>query len=205
MTKVKLAGKAHSAVLCRHREENDMADLLEMILRRRSVRKYTGEPVPEEALEKVLKAGLASETSRNTYCWEFILVRDKEMLAKMAHFRLHSALMLEGADAAVVVLGNEEKTDVWTEDCSIAMAHMHLMADQLGLGSCWIQGRLRECEDGSMSSEEYLRGLLGFPRHMRLEAVLSLGMPVEHPAAHTEEGLKKEKIHRGRWQEIYRA
>ena len=182
-----------------------MADLMDMLLQRRSIRKYTGETIPDELLEKVLAAGLASETSRNTRCWEFIVVRDKEMLAKMAHFRLHSALMLEGADAAVVVIADEEKSDVWTEDCSIAMAHMHLMADQLGLGSCWIQGRNRRCEDDSMTSEEYLRGLLGFPQNMRLEAVLSLGMIEQHPDSHTEDSLKWEKIHREKWTQIFRA
>lgn len=176
-----------------------MNDLMEMILKRRSIRKYTGEPVPEELLQQVLEAGLASETSRSRFAWEFIVVRDKEMLAKMAHFRLHSAMMLEGAFAAVVVLMDEDKTDVWTEDASIAMAHMHLMADHLGLGSCWIQGRLRECEDGSMSSEAYLRELLGFPENMRLEAVLSIGMIADHPAPHTMDELKREKIHREKW------
>ena len=76
-----------------------MSDLLEMLLKRRSVRKYTGKPIPDELIEQILEVGLASETSRNTYSWEFIVVRNKETLAKMAHFRLHSALMLEGADA----------------------------------------------------------------------------------------------------------
>lgn len=182
-----------------------MSDLLEMLLKRRSVRKYTGEAIPDELIEQILEVGLASETSRNTYSWEFIVVRNKETLAKMAHFRLHSALMLEGADAAIVVLADETKTDVWAEDCSIAMAHMHLAADQLGLGSCWVQGRLRRCEDDSMTSEEYLRELLGFPQNMRLEAVLSLGMIDEHPRAHTRENLQRDKIHREKWTQIYWA
>ena len=182
-----------------------MSDLLEMLLQRRSIRKYTGEPIPDEMIDRILEVGLASETSRNTRCWEFIVVRNKETLAKMAHFRLHSALMLEGADAAIVVVADENKSDVWTEDCSIAMAHMHLAADQLGLGSCWVQGRLRRCEDDSMTSEEYLRGLLGFPANMRLEAVLSLGMIDEHPAGQTREQLQREKIHKEKWTELFRA
>ena len=134
-----------------------MADLLEMLYQRRSIRKYTGASIPDELLEQVIKTGLASETSRNRRSWQFIVVRDKAMLAKMAHFRQHSALMLEGADAAVVVLGDEEKSDVWTEDCSIAMAHMHLMADQLGLGSCWIH-RARE-EFDSPEGKQILKDL----------------------------------------------
>ena len=74
------------------------------------------------------------------------------------------------------------------------MASMHLMASSLGIGSCWIQGRNREAADGS-SSEEYLRELLHFPQRLRLEAILSLGMPAATPAPHSLEELKTEKVH----------
>ena len=124
-------------------------ELIQMMQNRRSVRKYTGETIPEEKLEMILQAGLLSPTGHNSKPWEFIVVRDKEMLKALAKCRVGSAKMLEGADAAVVVLGDPAKTDVWTEDCSIAMTDMHLMADSLGVGSCWIQGRLRDAEDGS--------------------------------------------------------
>lgn len=170
-------------------------ELLEIMKHRRSVRTYTAEPVTEETLEKILQAGLLSPSGRAIRPWEFIVVRDKEVLRKMAGSRLAGAKMLENADCAVAVLGDEEKTDVWTEDCSIAMAYMHLMADSLGVGSCWIQGRLRDASDGR-TTEAYLRELLGYPEHCRLEAILSLGMPENHPKPHTLEELQREKIHR---------
>lgn len=170
-------------------------ELLEMMRNRRSVRAYTKEPVSEEDLEKILEAGLLSASAKAIRPWEFIVVREKETLKKMAGSRAAGAKMLENADCAIVVLGDEEKTDVWTEDCSIAMTNMHLMADSLGVGSCWIQGRLREASDGR-TAEEYLRDLLGFPEHYRLEATLSLGMPERHPEPHKPEELLTEKIHR---------
>ena len=104
--------------------------------------------------------------------------------------------MLETADCAVVVLGDSHKTDIWAEDCSIAMAHMHLMADSLGVGSCWVQGRLRKAEDGR-DTEEFLRDLLGYPQNYKLEATLVLGMPAEHGPAYELEKLPVEKIHEG--------
>ncbi|MBS6395581.1 MAG: nitroreductase family protein [Clostridiales bacterium] len=169
-------------------------ELLELMKRRRSVRTYTGEAVPAEYKEKILQAGLLSASGRAVRPWEFILVCDKEMLTKMASARAAGAKMLEGADCAVVVIGDEEKTDVWTEDCSIAMTNMHLMADSLGVGSCWIQGRLREASDGR-TTEAYVRELLGYPENYRLEAILSLGMPKDHPKPHTLEELPTGKIH----------
>lgn len=170
-------------------------ELLEVMQRRRSVRLYTKEEVPEEKLNQILQAGLLSASGKGVRPWEFIVVRKKETLKNMAGSRAAGAQMLETADCAIVVLGDEEKTDVWTEDCSIAMANMHLMADYLGVGSCWIQGRNREASDGKRT-EAYLRELLDFPENFRLEAILSLGMPRMHPKMRTLEELPMEKIHR---------
>ena len=173
-------------------------ELIEIMKNRRSVRKYTGERIPDEKLELVLQAGLLSASGRAKRPWEFIVVRGKETLAAMSECREGSARMLVWADCAVAVIADAEKTDVWTEDCSIAMSNMHLMADSLGLGSCWIQGRLRTAADGR-TTEEYLRELLGFPENYVLEAVLSLGVPDGHPEPYKIEELKTEKIHRERF------
>lgn len=74
------------------------------------------------------------------------------------------------------------------------MSNMHLMADHLGLGSCWIQGRLREAGDGR-TTEAYIKDLLSIPDQYQLEAILSLGIATAHPEAHSIEYLPTEKIH----------
>ncbi|MBP1581866.1 MAG: nitroreductase family protein [Oscillospiraceae bacterium] len=168
--------------------------ILSVFKQRRSVRQYTGEAIPQELLEQVLKAGLTSASGRARRPWEFIVIRDPDMLAKMAKCRAGGAQMLEGANAAIVVIADPNKTDVWVEDASIAMANMHLMADSLGIGSCWIQGRLREAGDGR-STETYLRELLSYPDSYRLLAILSLGMPQSHAPAYEDSDLPMEKIH----------
>ena len=173
-------------------------ELIEIMKNRRSVRQYTQEAIPEEKLEKILQAGLLSASGRARRPWEFIVVRNKETLKKMSECRVGAAKMLEGADTAIVVIADPEKTDVWTEDCSIAMSNMHLMADSLGVGSCWIQGRLREAPDGR-TTEEYLRELLQFPDGYKLEAILSLGIANKHPEPHSMEDLLMDKIHREKY------
>ncbi len=170
-------------------------DLLEIMRNRRSVRSYTGEAVPEEKIEQILKAGLLSASGKNLKPWEFIVVRDKEVLAKLTKSRAAGAAMIEHADCAIVVVGDTEKTDVWTEDCSAAMTNMHLMADCLGVGSCWVQGRLRIASD-ERTTEEFIRELLDIPDKYGVEAILSLGMTEEHPEAHSLEELPMEKIHK---------
>ncbi len=169
-------------------------DLLEIMQNRRSVRTYTGEKIPKEKLDKILQAGLLSPSGRNRKPWEFVVVQEKEMLEKLSHCRVGAAKMLENTGCAIVVFADPEKTDVWVEDSSIAMSNMHLMADALGLGSCWIQGRLREDENGK-STEAYCRTLLNVPEQYVLEAILSIGVCDEHPKAHSLEKLELEKVH----------
>ena len=173
-------------------------ELLKIMKNRRSVRTYTEESIPEEKLEQILNAGLLSPSGRAIRPWEFIVVQDKDTLQKLADCRDGSANMLKGASAAIIVAADPEKTDVWIEDCSIAMTQMHLMADCLGIGSCWIQVRLRyagKAAPEGTTTESYAQTLLGIPKEYNVEAILSLGMPKKHPAPRTLEELPDEKIH----------
>ena len=169
-------------------------DLLTLMQRRRSVRKYTDVSVPDDKIQQILQAGLLSPSSRGVRPWALIVVRNRAVLEEMAHCRQGAAKMLMEADAAIVVVADAGLSDVWVEDCAIVMSNMHLMADSLGLGSCWIQGRLRQAGDGA-TTEEYLRQLLGYPADYRLEAILSLGMPASHRAARALSELPMDKVH----------
>ncbi len=193
-----LSGLVYTKKNHRNRKRCSELDLLEVMRNRRSVRVYTGETVPEDKVEQILKAGLLSASGKNLKPWEFIVVRDKEVLAKLSKSRASGAAMIEHADCAIVVIGDTKKSDVWTEDCSAVMANMHLMADCLGIGSCWVQGRLREASDGR-TTEEFIRDLLGIPDQYGVAAMLSLGMTKEHPAAYSLDELPMEKVHRERF------
>ena len=171
-----------------------MNDTFKLMVARRSVRKYSSEPVDDEKLDVIVRAGLLSPSGHSKYPCEFIIVKDKSMLEKMSHCRVGAAKMLEGAGAAIVVLADREKSDVIIEDASVAMMSMHLMAASLGLGSCWIQIRARESEDGR-PSEEFLRELLGFPTNFQCQSVLSIGVPERSSKPHDLDRLKLEKIH----------
>lgn len=173
-------------------------ELLDLMKTRHSIRKYTAEKVSTQDLEKILQAGMLSASGKNTRPWEFIVVREKEVLKEMASARSFGAQMLTGADTAIVVIADTNKTDTWIEDCAVAMANMHLAAHSLGVGSSWIQGRLRETKNGQ-STEEFLRALLGFPDNYKLVAMLSLGMPNEEKPASKVEDLPVEKIHWGKY------
>lgn len=169
-------------------------DLLNVMLNRRSVRNYTGEKISKEQLEKILQAGLTSPTGKNLKPWEFVVVEDRETLDKLVSCRKGGVKMLETAGCAILVFGNTDTTDVWAEDCSIAMSNMHLMADSLGLGSCWVQGRLREADNGQTTGA-YCRELLSVPENFELLAILSVGVIETHPEAHSPEDVASAKVH----------
>ena len=149
-------------------------DVLDAMARRRSLRRYSGEPMPQALLDRILEAGLRSASGRSRRPWELIVVRDRAMLDELAECREQGAGMLTGADAAIVVVADPTLADTWVEDCSIVMANMQLEAAASGVGSCWIQGRLRQAADGR-STHEFVANLLKVPAPYQLEAILSLG------------------------------
>jgi len=170
-------------------------EILDIFANRRSVRKYAQGSLEDEALDKILKAGLLAPSGHARRPWEFILVRDKQMLERLSGCRSSGANMLKQAAAAIVVIADEQKQDVWIEDCSVALGYMHLAASALNLGSCWVQVRLRAAADGR-SCEEFLREALDFPLNFKAEAILALGVPQQSPSPHDPQKLNLAKIHK---------
>ena len=169
--------------------------MLNTILHRRSVRQYTDESIPENKLDAILHAGLAAASSKNRKPWEFIVVQDRSVLDKLASCRPGAAGLLGKCKAAIVVAADAELVDVWVEDCASAITQMHLMADALGVGSCWLQVRLRKAEDGR-DTADVVREILAIPHKYGVMAILTLGMPATHPGAKTLDQLPLGKIHR---------
>ena len=99
-------------------------ELMELIMKRRSIRRYTDAEVSEQTLKLILQAGLLAPTSRNLKPCEFYLVRDRETLKRLSGAKSAGAGMIADCAAAVAVFGDAEKADTWVEDCSIAMAFM---------------------------------------------------------------------------------
>ena len=170
-------------------------ELMDTMLRRRSVRKYTGEEISEQKLKMILQAGLLAPTSRNRKPCEFYVVKDRAKLEQLAKAKSAGAGMLADCATAIAVFGDTEKADTWIEDSSIALAYMNLMAVDQGVGSCWVQMHLRASASGK-DAEENVREILGVPEHYRIVGILALGMADEMPAPHSLEELETKKVHR---------
>ena len=169
-------------------------DMLNVMLTRRSVRRYTDEKISDDQLKNILSAALLAPSGHAKYPCKFIVVRNRELLEKMSHCRKSNvAKMLEGSALAIVVIADKDKSETIIEDSSVAMMNMQLMAWSMGIGSCWIQIRTRDAENDS-TSEEYLRELLNFPENFACQAVLSLGFPAKEPRPREIDKLDFDKV-----------
>lgn len=168
--------------------------MLDLLKKRRSIRKYQEREVEQEKIDIILKSALLSPSSRSRRPWEFVVVTDKEKLQQLSQCREHSASFLAGAPLGIVVIADPEACDVWVEDTSIASIIMQLTAQSLGLGSCWIQVRKR-MHNEKETAEEYIKKVLGIPENYVVESIIALGYPAEEKKPHREEDLLYHKIH----------
>jgi len=172
--------------------------LLDLLRKRRSIRQFTEQLVEKAKIDALIETALRSPSSRSLNPWEFVVVTDPEIIAKLSKAKPHGASFMKGAPLAIVVCADPAKCDVWVEDCSIATLLLHLGAADLGLGSCWVQMRLRE-HDSTMSAEDYIKGVLQLPENLVVEAVVAIGYPKEEKGGHPESSLLRERIHYDRY------
>lgn len=166
----------------------------DLLKSRRSIREFQNSEVEKEKLDIILKSALLSPSSRSRRPWEFIAVTDRELLKKLSGCREHSSEFLAGAPLGIVVITDPEVCDVWIEDASIASIIIQLSAQDLGLGSCWIQVRER-FHTGDLKAEEYIKEVLGVPAKYKVECIVAIGYPAEEKRAYREDELLFDKIH----------
>jgi len=172
--------------------------MIDYLRKRRSVRAFEERAIESEKVALLKEAALRSPSSRNLAPWSFVFVDDKKLLAALSKAKPHGASFLKGAALGIVVCADEAVSDVWIEDCAIASILIQLAAHSLGLGSCWIQLRKRQHSD-SISSEAYVRKTLGIPESLKIESILAVGYPAEHPKPIERAALKDERIHTNSW------
>ena len=171
-----------------------MENFSELIKNRRSMRKFTGEELSQEEVVTLIKAALMSPTSKRSNGWQFIVVDDKEILEELSHCKEQASSFIADAALAIVVTADPLASDVWIEDASIASILIQLQAEDLGLGSCWIQVRERSTASG-ISSDEFVHGVLDLPLQLQVLSVIAIGHKGMERKPFSEEHLQWEKVH----------
>lgn len=164
---------------------------LQTIFARRSIRKYTGEPVSEEAIEILLKAAMAAPSASNRKPWQFVVVTNRETLDALAEAHRHGKMLFE-APLCVAVSGDlTEMERFWVQDCSAATENLLLAATALELGSVWLGVYPRDERVAAV------RQILALPDHITPLSLVSIGHPAEEKEPRTQ--YNEARVHRERW------
>ena len=175
-----------------------MTDFKELVKTRRSHRKFSSEEIAPEAVQLIMRAALMSPTSKSQRAWQFVVVDDKTDIEKLADAKNLGSQFMKGAPLAVVVLGDPMQNDCWVEDGSIAAISMQYQAEELGLGSCWVQMRGRGLDDGT-PADEVIRGILDIPANYNVHCVAAFDHYIDERKPQNEDNLKWENVHASKW------
>jgi len=150
-------------------------EFMDLVLKRRSIRKYKPEPVPKEDIEYILEAARQAPSWANRQCWRYIVVSDEAIRKKitMREWAAKAPIVIVGCGDPTKA-GNLDGRPYYMLDMGISMEHLVLAAAEKGLGTCWIGGQF---------DEKVVREALGVPESHRVVALTPLGYPDESPAA----------------------
>lgn len=164
-------------------------ELYEGLITRRSIRRYTGEKIGYEKIEKIVIAGMYAPSARNTRPWHFIVIDDREIMNRIMEFHPYSS-MLKDASHAIAVCGDENLHNgpgYYVLDCSAATENILLAAHALNLGAVWIGIHPKPDRIQNM------RSLLKLPSHVQPVALIALGVPEKNVMPQPQR-FEKEKI-----------
>jgi len=152
--------------------------LLDAIFRRRSIRRYKSEPVPEQVMKNILEAGRLAPSANNAQPWHFIVVTDPKLKHALSQGKYNWFVK----DSAFAVVGCREKNNKWsTIDTTIALENMVIAAKAQRVGSCWV-GDFKENE---------VKKLLGIPDNLKIICLITFGYPAEKPRPRSMKSLEE--------------
>ncbi len=162
---------------------------------RRSVRRYTDAPIAEATVRDLLDAAMAAPSACARDPWHFIVVRDREMLGRMAD-ALPNGQMLRTAPLGLLVCGDSQvahdgQLSYLLQDCSATIENLLLAASMLGLGACWLGVHPRT------DRIEAMRGLFSLPAHIIPVSAIAIGVPADVPPPRTR--FRDDVVHHDAW------
>jgi len=168
-------------------------DAMDVILTRRSIRKYVNKPISDDLIKELLEAAVSAPSAGNQQPWHFVILDDKSTFQDILTFH-PNAKMLKEAQKAILVCGDlslEKFKGYWLLDCAAATQNILLAAHAKDVGSCWLGIYPREDRMTQMKK------LLGMPDHVIPFSLISLGYPAEEKSK--ENRYDSSRIHYNKW------
>lgn len=167
--------------------------MLDLLKRRRSIRKFKEEKIDRDTIQKIVKAGLLAPSSKDKKPVEFVVVEDKDTMQQLKKCKSKGSIGLDTSVCAIAVIADAEKSDVWVEDASIASILIQLEAEASGISSVWIQMRKRQSDFDD--SEKEVRKVLNIPDNYGVLSIIALGYKNEEKLPYEEDKLNMSKVH----------
>ena len=167
--------------------------VIDAILKRRSIRRYSGETVNKSDIQLMLKAGMYAPSARNEQPWHFLVINERALLSRITEIHPYAS-MLPGAELAILVCGDENlelSKGYWSVDCAAATQNILLAAHALGLGAVWLGVYPRK------ERQKGIRELFNLPDHIHPFSLVSVGYPAEEKIC--PDRFKKERIRWNQW------
>lgn len=171
-------------------------NLLEIALKRRSVRRYGENKIDDNILREIMKVALMAPSSFGHNPVEFVLIREKKLIEQIGDCKRMGGSQIDGADTVVVVMvrtKNKRDAEFWIEDGAIASTYLLLAAEQYDMGACWVHIRNRQGQ--VKTSDEEIRALLNIPDDYTILNLVALGEKAELKPAHKENDIDFSKVH----------
>jgi nitroreductase len=173
-------------------EEVKPMEAMEAILTRRSIRRYTSQPVSEERIEELLRAAMSAPSTNNGQPWHFVVIDDRKILQEIPRFHPYASMLREAPLAILVCVDRRINHEGFlVQDGSAATENLLLAAHALGLGAVWL---------GIYPLEERISGmrkLLALPETILPLALISIGYPAEKKDK--QDRYRAARVHRNRW------
>ena len=160
-------------------------ELKQILNNRRSVRKFLAGKVEHDKLQRIVDMALQAPSSRNTRSTRLVVVEQPELLEKMSQMRDYGSAFMKDAQAAIVVMGDKNATDLWLDNCAITATILQLAVVDEGLASCWVHVNDRPClkdEPEGKQAVEHLREVFPIPENYGVLCAIALGYSDFEPA-----------------------
>lgn len=167
-----------------------MNQVIEVIKKRRSIRSFKKEPIPDDILLQILEAARWAPSAGNLQPWHFIVVKNNEVKKLLAMAALNQMFIAEAYVVIVVCAipsvsasryGVRGEKLYCLQDTAAAIQNMLLAAASLGIGSCWV----------GAFDEERVKNILRLPHYARPVAIVPMGYPAKVPTAPPRRHLKE--------------
>ena len=172
-------------------------ELKQILASRRSTRKFLEHAVEKEKLQRIVDMALTAPSSRNTRSTRLWVVTDKGQLQTISEMRDYGAAFVKNAPAAILVMGDKSKSDLWLDNCAITATILQMAVVDEGLASCWVHVNdrpVKKDEPEGEKADDFLRRELQIPEQYGILCAVAFGysdfQPAPLPVYEGEERVK---------------